>query len=220
MKDFIAEVAKVSPEYAPQLAAELGEGTALSMYAQQVESVGLDPNNVADNMAVWWLHAWEASAGRPINVPESAYGVVKRQVDQMLNNPQIAALSNADKQKMSDDFMLRTLIIASQLEQAKANPDLYRQLAGMCRKAREWLRIARSSETARLIKIFEECYSLEDLYAQEAELEKNEPYDLSKVAKSRPGKDLSESWPEYLEALRKKSDPNKRGASAKKTARP
>jgi hypothetical protein len=132
---FVAEVTKVTPDYAPKLAAELGDGSVFGQYGQLLRTLDLDANNVADNMAVWWLHAWEASAGRPITVPDSAYGVVKAQVQRMLANAKMAAMSNADKQKMADDFMIRTLIMANQIDQAKTSAEFAKQLAFGTRKS-------------------------------------------------------------------------------------
>jgi hypothetical protein len=129
LADFIQAAAKVSPDYAPQLAAELGDGSIFNQYGQLVESIGLDPNNVSDNMAVWWLTAWEASAGRPMEISPSSFAVVRDQVQNMMLNADVAAYSNADKQKLADDFMIRSLVLSSQIDQAKVDPDFAKQLA-------------------------------------------------------------------------------------------
>jgi hypothetical protein len=133
--NFVSEVAKLSPDYAPQLAAELGDGALFGQYSQMLRSMGLDANNVADNMAVWWLTAWEASAGRAIDVSPASFGVVKSQVERMLSSSKMAALTNADKQKMADDFMVRSLIMANQIDQAKSNPTFAKQLAAGTKKS-------------------------------------------------------------------------------------
>jgi hypothetical protein len=129
LNNFVADVARTAPEEAPKLASALGNGLLFTRYGQQMKSIGLDANNVSDHMAVWSLIAWEAAAGKPIVVPPAVYGVVKKQVDQVLSNTQLAAKSNADKQKMADEFMIRSLIMANQIKQAKTNQEYAKQLA-------------------------------------------------------------------------------------------
>jgi hypothetical protein len=133
--NFINEVAKVTPDYAPRLASELADGSIVKQYEQLVTSLGLDPNNVADNMAAWMLTAWEASAGRPLDIQPSDFVTVKQQMQNMLSTSEAAGFSNAEKQKVSDDLIMRTMVIANQIEYAKTNPEFAKQLAISTKKS-------------------------------------------------------------------------------------
>jgi hypothetical protein len=127
--DYVANVARVAPDYAPKLQAEFASGAIFGQYGQLMHSVGLDANDVGDNLAIWWITAWEASMGRPVETPPAAYGQVKIQVQRILAARFFADMNNIDKQKFADNLMIQTLILANHLEQAKENPEIARQLA-------------------------------------------------------------------------------------------
>lgn len=125
----VSAVAKVSPESAPIVAGQFADGAIFGQYGQLLDSVGLDPNNVADNFTAYWITAWEASTGRTVDTSPDTYAAVQEQVKRIFNNNTVGAMSNADKQKMSDDMIVRTLMLASQIERGKADPEYARQLA-------------------------------------------------------------------------------------------
>jgi hypothetical protein len=127
--DYVAHVAKIAPDYAPQLASEFTNGAVFDQYGQMLESVGLDTNNVGDNLAVWWISAWEASMARPVATPNAAYVNVSGQARRVLASDSFSKMSNADKQKFADSLMIQSLILANQIDQAKGNPDVAKKLA-------------------------------------------------------------------------------------------
>lgn len=127
--DYLAHVRRVAPEAAPAISAEMNDGSAFIQYARLLSGVGLDANNVADNLAVWLVTAWEASAGRPVETPPEAFVEVKRQIQNSFSQGPLASMSNSDKQTFSDNLMIHTLILANQIEQAKSDSSFARQLA-------------------------------------------------------------------------------------------
>jgi hypothetical protein len=126
---YVSDVAKIAPNYAPQLAAELADGAVFDQYGQMLNQLGLDANDVGDNLAVWWITAWEASMGRPVEAPPAAFVRTKEQVGRILSEKALAAMSNSQKQRYADSLAIQTLILANQIEQAKNNPKIAAQLA-------------------------------------------------------------------------------------------
>jgi hypothetical protein len=126
---YVSSVAKIAPDYAPKLAAEFGDGAVFAQYAQVMDSVGLDANDVGDHLAVWWITAWEASVARPVEIPPAAYVKVKAQVARLLSEKALTAMTNAEKQRYADSLAIQTMVLANQIEQAKNNPNLAQQLA-------------------------------------------------------------------------------------------
>jgi hypothetical protein len=127
--DYVSSVAKIAPEYAPQLAAELADGAVFDQYSQMLGSLGLNANDVGDNLAVWWITAWEASSARSVDTPPAAFTKVKAQVARILSEKALTAMSNTEKQRYADSLTIQTMVLANQIEQAKSNPDFAQQLA-------------------------------------------------------------------------------------------
>jgi membrane-associated HD superfamily phosphohydrolase len=132
---FVAEFAKLSPGTAAQLSQLLEKKDIFGQYGKIMKTLDLDPNNVADNFAVWWIQAWEASTGRSVDTPRAAFAKVQAQVKTMFSNNTVAAMSNTDKQKMSDLMIIRIILISRQIEQSKENPEYARQLATAIKKS-------------------------------------------------------------------------------------
>ena len=127
--DYISGVAKIAPDYAPQLAAEFGDGRVFDQYGQMLGGIGLNANDVGDNLAVWWVTAWEAAQGRPVETNPAAFVKVKAQVGRILSEKALTAMSNAEKQKYADSLAIQTLVLANQIDQAKNSPDKAQELA-------------------------------------------------------------------------------------------
>jgi hypothetical protein len=126
---YISRVTKIAPDYAPKLAAEFGDGTVFDQYGQMLGGIGLNANDLGDNLAVWWITAWEAAQGRPVQTNPASFVKVKAQVARILSEKALTAMSNADKQRYSDNLTIQTLVLSNQIDQAKANPAMARQLA-------------------------------------------------------------------------------------------
>jgi hypothetical protein len=127
--DYVRRVAKIDKAYAPKLADELADGQVFQQYGQMLGSVGLDPNNLADHFAAWWITAWEASQIGPVETPASAAPSVKMQVNRMLADQSFGAMTSAQKQTFADSLAIQALILTKQIDQVKADPDGARQLS-------------------------------------------------------------------------------------------
>jgi ketosteroid isomerase-like protein len=127
--DYVSSVAKIAPDYAPQLVAEFGDGAVFDQYGQMLGGIGLDANDLGDNLAVWWITAWEAAQGRPVETNPASFGKVKAQVARILSEKALTAMSNADKQRYADSLTIQTLVLTNQIDQVNGNPAMARQLA-------------------------------------------------------------------------------------------
>jgi hypothetical protein len=127
--DYVARVSKIAPDYAPQLAAEYADGSVFMQYGQALKGVGLDANDLGDNFTVWWMSAWEASMGRPVNIAPASFANVKLQVGRILAGKAFAAMTNVQKQRFSDSLAIQAMILSNQIKQAKTDPAIAKQLA-------------------------------------------------------------------------------------------
>lgn len=127
--DYVAQVAKIDASYAPKLAAELADGSVFANYAKGLRSLGLDADSLGDNLAVWWIMAWEASKGGSVEAPPTAFAKVQLQVRRMLAGSSFSGYSDSQKQKFSDSLILQSVILGNQIAQAKASPVAARQLS-------------------------------------------------------------------------------------------
>jgi hypothetical protein len=127
--DYVARVAKIAPDYAPQLAAEYADGSVFNQYGLALMGVGLDANDLGDNFTVWWMSAWEASMGRPVSIAPASFASVREQVGRVLAGKAFAVMSNVQKQKFSDSLAIQAMILSNQIKQAKADPLIAKQLA-------------------------------------------------------------------------------------------
>jgi hypothetical protein len=133
--DYLARVTKVDPAYAPQLAAELADGKVFDQYRQIMTGLGLESNDVADHFAVWWITAWEASTSGAVETPATAFANVSSQVSRILANESFGSLSGTQKQAFADSLMLQSLVLANQIEQAKADPAVAKKLSSSIKTA-------------------------------------------------------------------------------------
>jgi hypothetical protein len=127
--EYVSSVAKIAPDYAPKLAAEFADGAVFDQYGRMLGSMGLDATNVGDNLAAWWITAWEASIARPVDTPPATFVKVKAQVSRILSEKALTAMSNMEKQRYADSLTIQTLVLANQIEQARNNPAIARILA-------------------------------------------------------------------------------------------
>lgn len=84
-----------------RLLGELNSGEIQSEHARLLRQFGMNPDNLGDVMAAYWIGMWEIVNGREPNGREvsAAY----RQLQAIfVSNPQLASLSDADKQRTAE----------------------------------------------------------------------------------------------------------------------
>jgi hypothetical protein len=131
---YIDRLAEVDPNGAKVIEAQLRTPGFFDNYGQMLRGVGLNPNGLADNMAAWWVTAWEASTGRDVETPTAAFPKVKLQAGRALGSAVLSKMTNAQKQEMADGLAIQSVILAANLDHAKNNPAYRKQLAEQVKK--------------------------------------------------------------------------------------
>lgn len=100
-----------------------------------IRPYGMDPHNVADAYAMWWMNAWLASERRNDDPGRSTIEAVKQQVySAFAATPDFAGTSDAERQEYAEALMVQAMIIGSVAEVAQGDPALLEQLAQTARK--------------------------------------------------------------------------------------
>lgn len=100
-----------------------------------IRPYGMDPHNVADAYAMWWMNAWLASERRNDDPDRTTIEAVKQQVyAAFAATPDFAGTSDAQRQEYAEALMVQAMIIGSIAEAAEGNPALQEQLAQTARQ--------------------------------------------------------------------------------------
>lgn len=97
---------------------------------------GLDPHNVADAFAVWWITTW-LTASKRTDLPDGpTISAVREQVyTAFQSTPDLAKASNADRQEYTEALLMQTLLMSELSQAATGNPALQEQLAAQALRA-------------------------------------------------------------------------------------
>ncbi|MFC4292901.1 DUF6683 family protein [Sphingorhabdus arenilitoris] len=130
MQAFIAHAEKQNPGNGAQLQLLVNSMDVIGTVSGAINQLGLDPNNVADVYAIYWIVYW-GLANRYYDDPSPAsYRAVANQAARgFASSPEFVASSDADKQKMAEELMLNILYFSSIAEEAKTNKAVADQFA-------------------------------------------------------------------------------------------
>ena len=91
---------------------------------------GLDPHNLGDVFALWWMSAWLAANGRhDTPSPETFAGVSRQSRLALGTTAGVAEMDHAARQQYADTLMVQAIVLNSALEQARGQNDLMAKLA-------------------------------------------------------------------------------------------
>ncbi|MHA6316178.1 DUF6683 family protein [Altererythrobacter sp. CAU 1778] len=95
-----------------------------------MQSYGLDPANVADAYALWWMSAWLVANQRQDTPTKSTFAAVRDQArNAFAATPGFAEVDDAGKQKYAEALMLQAALLNTALEQSANQPEMLAQLA-------------------------------------------------------------------------------------------
>lgn len=93
--------------------------SALPQIGQIMQTAGLQPNNVADAYAIWWVAAWEAVNNRDVGTATKLYQSVSGQAaSALLSTPAFAATTDAQKQEMAEALLIQAALIDAHIDDA------------------------------------------------------------------------------------------------------
>ena len=101
---------------------------------QGLAPYGLDPQNLADAYAFWWINAWDAAQGQTSETSRTQALAVRDQVLRALAGAGVA-LDDAEKQRLAEEFVIHGVVFADQLDTASDDPQAIGQLSEVARQA-------------------------------------------------------------------------------------
>jgi hypothetical protein len=109
--------------------------TILEDVSNALQPYGINPHNVADAYAVWWINAWSASQKINREPDQATVEAVKQQVYAAFTaTPDFANASDAGKQEFAEALILQGFLLSAAFEQNKSNPAMLDQLAEAARQ--------------------------------------------------------------------------------------
>ena len=115
----VAAMRAQSPEAAAELE-RLFSRDILALVTPELRRMGLDPQDMADMTAVYWIAAWEAAhgiVGRPTD-PAIARGARDQMAATLRANPMLQRMSDRDKQDLADTMLLQTIFVEARMQGA------------------------------------------------------------------------------------------------------
>lgn len=126
---FVDKLRASSPQGADEMQKLFAQKDVIAEFGTALTPYGLRTDNIADAYTVYWLNAWMASRGRSDpNTPEQAQGVRRQAANAMRANPQVAKLTDAQKQEMAEALLIQAMMLDAAMTQAKTQPDQMPQI--------------------------------------------------------------------------------------------
>jgi len=117
---------RANPNGATLIEAVAARPDSMTLIHKAMRDVGLDPTNLGDAYAAYWTNAWLVSRGRGDDPSAAQYRAVKAQsADILLGTPEVAALTDAQKQEFAEALMVQMALIGASASAAQDNPSYW-----------------------------------------------------------------------------------------------
>lgn len=136
LRSFIDKTAQTSPAEAENLR------NLFSSQPRLIDALGavmrqhqLDPHNIADAYALWWINVWMTAQLRRDTPDNATIKAVRQQAhDIFLAIPEIAGMTEAQRQEYAEAHLLQAAILDAYLQQSQGNAAQERQVAQAANK--------------------------------------------------------------------------------------
>ena len=119
---FVSQVRAKSPAEADNLEQMFASTDVVGAVGGVMRGVGLDPQNVADVYALWWVIAWSAANGVESTSDAGTYQAVQAQARAAFaNTADFANTSEADRQQFAEALMVQAGILDSANDEARGD---------------------------------------------------------------------------------------------------
>ena len=119
---FVSQVRAKNPDEADNLEQMFSSVDVIGLTGEAMRGVGVDPQNLADVYAMWWVIAWSAANGVESTSEATTYQAVQTQARAAFAN--IAGFSDtpeADRQQFAETLMVQAGILDSANDEARGN---------------------------------------------------------------------------------------------------
>jgi hypothetical protein len=122
MQQFVARLRRVDPSGAADLQRTLARRDVVAEVGALMRPVGLDPNNVADAMAMYLVAAYYGVRGS-IDSKPSDYKAVSAQLARAVSSaPHFANASDALKQEIAESMIVQAVLVEQAVQAAQKQP--------------------------------------------------------------------------------------------------
>lgn len=119
---FVSQVRGKSAAEAENLEQMFASADVIGLTGRAMRDVGLDPQNVADVYALWWVIAWSAANGVELTSDAGTYQAVQAQARAAFaNTADFANTSEADRQQFAEALMVQAGILDSANDEARGD---------------------------------------------------------------------------------------------------
>lgn len=133
---FVDKSREQSPAAAADLARTFASMDIIGEAGTAMRSVGLDPHNVADAYALWWVQAWANAKMIESPSDQETFGAVAQQASAAFaDTAGLTKQSDAEKQQFAEAMIVQAVLMASAFDASSGNPALRKQLAAQARKS-------------------------------------------------------------------------------------
>ena len=109
--------------------------TVIEDVGDAIRGYGLDPHDVADAYAVWWINSWLVARKQSDDPDRETIQAVVRQVRNAISaTPAFAQSDDADRQEYAEALLLQATMLASAFDQYENNPAMLDKLASAARQ--------------------------------------------------------------------------------------
>ncbi len=120
---FIDVMKKVNAEAGAQIEQAISQIDLIDEIGKGIAPYGLRTDSIVDGYTLYMINAWMAANGRTDdNTKEQAEGTKNMVMATFSASPELAKLSDEDKQKFAEGMILNAFLYSGMLESAKANP--------------------------------------------------------------------------------------------------
>lgn len=135
LAQFVTKAREQNPAAAADLERTFATMDIIGEAGKGMRAMGLDPHNVADAYALWWVLAW--SAGNQVESPSDAltYQAVQAQARAAFAaTPGLAGRSDAEKQQFAEAMIVQGMILDSANDAVRGNPAQMKTLADQAKR--------------------------------------------------------------------------------------
>lgn len=135
LAQFVAKSREQNPAAAAELERNLASVDIVGEAGKGMRAMGLDPHNIADAYALWWVLAW--SAGNQTESPSDAptYQAVQAQARAAFTaTPGLAERSDAEKQQFAEAMIVQAMILDSANDAVRGDPAQMKALADQAKR--------------------------------------------------------------------------------------
>ena len=134
LAQLVAQARSQSPALADKLELFFASADVTGVTGGLMRSVGLDPHNVADVYALWWVTAWSAANGTETPSDAATYQAVQRQAHMVLGTaPDFISTSDAYRQQFAEGMMVRAALLGSMSDEAQGKAEEMKHVAAIAK---------------------------------------------------------------------------------------